>query len=541
MFDNLRARINEAKEIAAIREEHWTKSALRPLARKIMYTEVPIARGFPIYAGAKEFYIGKVKRFPGSEAEHSMAIGAPGTGKTIAINDHLDQIRAHGQPAIIFDPTGEFVEKFYREGRDIILSPFDERAVAWNLFGELQYAFDVTNIAEALVEVPKMGEKFWANNARILFSDLVRVLDRQGKRTNKDLYYWAAEAPLAPEIDVDGNPIPDSPPTALSTLLEGTHGGELMNPKSEKTAIGIRSQLSSTMLCWPFLKDSDNPFSLRQFIRDCDDPKSATYDRWVFLSSRGDAHALMKPLISLWLEIVCSGILSLSPNMDRRIHLVIDELPSLQQLPSLETLMAQGRKFGVAAYLAIQLFPQLAHTYGREKAEAMFGVSGTIICFRAGEPTSAKFMSEALGNMEMAEKQANRSVSLDESRDTISTQTQKQTRDAILSGEILSLEKGQGIIRMPNMPLIKFRIFPKNRESIAPGYMLRKDLSWKSLQEAAEKQAQAQASWRNTSPDDPEKVAATAAAHPRNPYLAKWQRPQPQQEQEASGGTEMDF
>ena len=479
MFANIKTYIEEKKREALLRDEHWTKAALRPIAKAIMYKQVPDPNSFPVRPGWKQFRIGKVNRPPHSETEHTFAVGAPGTGKSVCISDHLDQIRAYGQPAIVFDPTGEFVEWYYRDGQDIILSPFDSRAASWNLFGELKYAFDITNIAEALVEAPATGEKFWANNARILFSDLVRCLDQKGMKTNESLYFWANEVSLE----------------SLYNLLRGTHGGELVNPESAKTAIGIRSELGSTMLAWPFLGDSQNPFSLREFIRNCDDPSAPTYDRWVFLSSRGDAHSLMKPLISLWLEIVCSGILSLTPNAERRIHLVIDELPSLQKLPSLETLMAQGRKFGVCSFLAIQLFPQLVHTYGRDKAEAMFGVSGTIISFRTGEPTTAEFMSRVLGNYEIDEKQSNRSVSVEESRDSVSFLSQKRKSEAFLPGEILHLPKGAGIIKMPDMPLVMFRIVPKDRPVIAPGYVLRPDLSWEVLIDAADKLAHSKAAW----------------------------------------------
>jgi type IV secretory pathway TraG/TraD family ATPase VirD4 len=474
------------RDEAAEREESVIKTALRPISRRLMYYERKIHNQFPTRPGWAQFTLAGAKLPPHSETQHKFVCGMPGVGKSIALEEHLGQVDKNGQPAIIFDPSGEFTEKFYRDGRDIIMSPFDVRSADWNLFKELRLAFDITNIAEALIEAPVNGEKFWASNARILFSDLVKALDRAGLRTNADLYHYANEMPLGD----------------LFEFLKGTHGGTLMDPASEKTAIGIRAQLGSTMAAWPFLKDSGVPFSLREFIRQCDNPAAPEYGRRVFLTTRGDAHSLMKPLISLWMEIVCSGILSLPPRADRRIHIVIDELPSLQKLPSLETLMAQGRKFGASITLAIQLFSQLVHEYGRDKAEAIVGNSGTTVCFRAGEPTTAKFMSAALGNREVKEKKENRTMSTEEERDSISFASEKRSEEAFTSGEILHLKTGEAILKTPNMPLVKLNFRPQNRPKIAEGYVLRPELNWETVMETQRRATETIAELANTDASD---------------------------------------
>lgn len=458
------------------------KQKIGAFAEKAMFREEPIPDFFPPNVGWKKFEIAGAHIPPHSEAAHTFYMGAPGTGKSVGIFERLDQIREYRQPAIVYDKSGEFTEKYYREGIDILLSPFDVRSPAWSLFKELRLSFDVTNIAEALIEQPNNGEKFWSANARILFADLVRQLDAAGLQSNEDLNHYANKLELK----------------ELHEFMAGTHGGTLVDPRSEKTAIGIRAELGSCMAAWPFLKDSDDAFSLREFVTDCDAPDTDKSDRWVFITSRGDAHSLMKPLISLWLEIVCSGILSLTPRPDRRIHLVIDEIASLQKLPSLQNLMAEGRKYGVAVDIGLQLFSQLKNVYGNDLAEAMLGVSKSWVVLQTTEPSTAKLLSEGLGDREEKEKKENRTMSAADERDSVSLSTEKKVSKVVLPGEILSFPTLTGVLKVPDMPLLRIRLKPKSRKSIANGYELRPDIAWAHAKTASQKAEQVKEILRQT-------------------------------------------
>jgi hypothetical protein len=61
------------------------------------------------------------------EQSHAMLIGTTGMGKTVALSDMIEEARARGQRAVIFDLTGAFIEHFYDSSRDVILNPFDAR------------------------------------------------------------------------------------------------------------------------------------------------------------------------------------------------------------------------------------------------------------------------------------------------------------------------------------------------------------------------------------------------------------------------------
>jgi len=60
-----------------------------------------------------------------AEAKHIQIMGDTGVGKSTLLMKMLEQIEDRGESAIVYDPAGEFVQRFYREGRgDFVLNPF---------------------------------------------------------------------------------------------------------------------------------------------------------------------------------------------------------------------------------------------------------------------------------------------------------------------------------------------------------------------------------------------------------------------------------
>ena len=78
-----------------------------------------------------DFTLAGVPLFREAETDHVLVCGAPGSGKGVAIKELLDQIRARGDRAILYDPSGECVQAYYRHGKDVLLNPLDARSPAW--------------------------------------------------------------------------------------------------------------------------------------------------------------------------------------------------------------------------------------------------------------------------------------------------------------------------------------------------------------------------------------------------------------------------
>ena len=97
--------------------------------------------------------------------------------------------------------------------------------------------------------------------------------------------------------------------------------------------------LTANVGAMDLLPDEGPAFSVREWI----EREEAGF---LFLTSRGDQHASLRGLISTWLEIAVNALLSLPREDGRRIWVILDELPTLHQLPSLRPGLAESRQFG---------------------------------------------------------------------------------------------------------------------------------------------------------------------------------------------------
>src|SRR3546814_11515041 len=83
--------------------------------------------------------------------------------------------------------------------------------------------------------------------------------------------------------------------------------------------------------------------------------------------------------------------MSMTPDRNRRLYCVIDELPTLQRLPSLGDFLARARKDGGCGILGFQSYPKLEATYGIQDAAAITGYCYTWVGLRATDtPTNSE-------------------------------------------------------------------------------------------------------------------------------------------------------
>jgi hypothetical protein len=110
------------------------------------------------------------------ECGHFLLMGDTGTGKSVLIQQLLDQVLARGQSAIIYDPALEFVPRYYDESRgDLILNPLDLRTPYWSPAEEVLGPGDAITIAKSLFPDKEEVQKFFTESPRRIFapSDLL--------------------------------------------------------------------------------------------------------------------------------------------------------------------------------------------------------------------------------------------------------------------------------------------------------------------------------------------------------------------------------
>ncbi len=395
---------------------------------------------------ASDFKIAGVPLVRDTEVQHILLSGTTGTGKSICMQELMDQVRAKGQRAIVYDIDGAFIPLYYRPDKDVILNPLDERSPVWNIWQECEDAADFDTAAHSLMPLHLAGtDPFWIHSAHTIFSCAALKLQEAGFTQTHNLL----DPMFCEELG------------SLSALLLGTPAESLVSQKNEKTALGIKSTLSTHCKSLLYLRDdSKGPFfSIRRWI------EADEGDGWLFIASNAQKMDALKPLISVWLDIAAKSILSLTPSQSRHLWFFMDELPSLHRLPSFMNVLSRGRKYGACFVSAIQDVHQLHAIYGHNDAESLTALFNTKIFYRTQEPDSAAWMARVMGNLELIEKKEGFSYGAHEMRDGVSIHQERRREPVVRESEFLALEDLEAFLRLPGTwPISHLRFKLKKRK-----------------------------------------------------------------------------
>ena len=429
-----------------------------------------------------------------AETLHTIVSGTTGSGKTVLISDLVEQIRSHGERCVIYDKMGSYTETFFDRDRDILLNPLDKRSPRWSPFLEARTDRDFDTMAHALIPKQKdTADPFWITTARQLFSRGAAVLWKQGETRNRVLL----ELLLKTEL------------TELAKAMAGTETQSIVDPENPKTALSVRAMLTANIGTMDLLTDEGGAFSIREWIEH--DGEGS-----LFLTSRADQHASLRGLISTWLEIAVNSLLSLPRSDDRRIWVILDELPTLHQLPSLEPGLAQGRQYGGCFVLGVQVFSALRDIYGRDTATSISGLCGTRVVLAAPDKDTSEWSARSLGQVEV--ESLSEGVSYDTPHGGVSLSTRREERPLVLPSEVSRLQNLSGYIKLPGeLPVARIKLNYKSRDRVAERFVPKaaagsdavdeRDGTWGAAGEGAALAPQARTSDRPPKTDDP---AATA-------------------------------
>lgn len=362
-----------------------------------------------------------------SETQHTLIMGTTGAGKTQLMAPLLEEIRARGDRAIIYDKMRSFVPTFYDpDAGDVILNPLDERCPDWSPFQDAKTLIDYTQMAEALMPTPKgASDPFWIESARLVFAVTAFQLTKMGKRTNKDLIHMLLKSDMS----------------ELADFLNGSLASAAVSAENPKTTMSIRATMTSQL--WPFeplIRPGAHrkPFSIREWVSN--DEGSG----FLFLTSRSDQHAIMRPMISVWMDLAINAIMAQTRNSDRTVWVFLDELPSLNVLPSLEKGLAEGRQFGAAFVLGIQTLSQLESIYGKEIAKTVTGLARTKVILNLADPDTAKEAASYIGRSEIQRAQRGLGFGAATVRDGVNYTIQDKMEDLVMPEDLMRLENLKG-------------------------------------------------------------------------------------------------
>ena len=394
---------------------------------------------------ASDILLANVPLKKNSETQNISIIGTTGVGKTTAMIELMQQTRAKGQKAVVYDKKGCFVQQFYRPGKDIILNPLDARSPAWNIWADCKDGADFETMAQALIpEHQSNSDPFWTSAARTIFAAVCQQLKKRKMCTM---------AALLEPIFID----PESA-ESLSTLLKGTIAETLVSEKIDKTALSIKATLSTYCKSLMFLRGLDEKnepiFSIRDWMNNKDE------DSWLFFSVVDNLKMpMLRPLISVWLDVAARSLLTLPLNRDRRIWLYYDELGSAHKLPSLEMVLSEGREYGACNVISLLDKAQLVERYGVNCSSTILSLFNTNVLFRTNSEDTAKWMSGLLGKQEVIERRESVSMGANEIRDGVTLGDERRIEPIVLDAEFTSLADMHAYLRLPGpwpRALIKF-------------------------------------------------------------------------------------
>ena len=394
-----------------------------------------------------------------TETQHTIVSGTTGSGKTVLISDLVAQIRARGERCVIYDKMGSYTRAFFDPARDVLMNPLDARAPRWSPFLEARNPRDFDMMAAALIPQQKdTVDPFWVTAARQLFSNGAGVFWKRGVTENKVLVDHLLKTDL----------------TALAEAMEGTVAQSIVDPENPKTALSVRAMLTANLSALEFLPDTGEPFSIRDWIGQEDRARGG--GSFLFLTSRGDQHASLRGLISTWLEIAVNAMLTLAQDDGRRIWVILDELPTLHQVPSLQPGLAESRQFGGCFVLGVQVASALRDLYGRNGAETISGLCGTRVVLAAPDRDTAQWSADSLGRSEVEEVAEGYSYGANTIRDGVSLTPKRELRALALPSEIMRLENLEGYLKFPGpLPVASIKLKYVARPAAAARFVPRED------------------------------------------------------------------
>ncbi len=366
------------------------------------------------------------------ETKHFKFIGTTGTGKSTAIREVLRGALERGDRAIIADPDGGYLKHFYDEGRgDVILNPFEPRAVKWDLYGEIANDYDIDQLARSLIPDQEGSERSWRAYARTFFSAVVQQT-RDGGITDVGELYRVLVTARTKE---------------LKTLVEGTPAQPFLEDHNSRMFDSIRSVTSSAVGALHYIGEQDgSALSVRDWV--------GRGSGVLFIPYQAGQIAALRSTISAWMRLAIFETMNRDEG-DQRLWFVVDELDALGQIDGLKDALARLRKFGGRCVLGFQSIAQVSGTYGRAEAQTIVENCGNTLILRCSASErggTSSFASQLIGQREVVRTTESRSRQALRLLPTITRSEHFNIEPAVLDSEIEQLPDLKGFLKFASHP-----------------------------------------------------------------------------------------
>lgn len=413
-----------------------------------------------------DYSAGEVLLLKKAVATGMVLFGDSGSGKSTLLMGLADAFYASNSRGIFYDRSGDFVKKFYREGYDIILNPFDLRHTVWSIYREIKSDYDFETLAKSFVPSSDAGKQnsniaHWETEPRQFLADVMRNLFNAKDFEHKSIIEKIDCKDLA----------------TLEAFLEGTASQQSVAADNEKHARSILSSLGSKMNGLRFCHSESNVgFSIKEWVRDNSDKRN------IFINVNKNQYEVIKSLVSFWIDLAINEILSqekTEEEIERETWIFLDEAQSLEKIDSLKQGYEELRKFKGRIITSVTSLPAFETVYGETTARSIISTAGVKCIFTNSDPKAATYLSDLLTKQE--EKRYNENIYNNGGANL----NEQQLESALFTpSEIQSLKDFEVVVKQKGKPVLKTTLKRVDRKSIAVGNIEsknNKDLTYQHL------------------------------------------------------------
>lgn len=380
------------------------------------------------------------------EASHTMIMGDPRMGKSSIMRQFACQIRQWKQRAVVYDPHGEFLAQFWQEG-DHLLNPLDLRGSGWDLQAELPATLPPARLsawalamAKSLLPERRGDQAFFAENTQRVLAELLTH-----RPTAAQLASWFCDAKMLDRL-LSGS-------ASQSSVAKGA-------PEQREGVLAELNRVTDALKTLPEVRDTPRRWSAAEWAR--------TGTGWVFLTSDAIDRDRLRPLTSLWIELLILQRMA-SDRTDRApVWFLLNEVATLNRLQHFYSAMTEGRKYGNPIIFDVQGRSQIKALYG-DFAEVLLSSAAVQIFLGTKEEGAATWVANMIGKNEVQRVKKSRSSGKG-ARDS----EMLDIRDEYLvsPAQIMGLPKMKGYLTMENF-VVPIEVPYFDLPKVAPAFIER--------------------------------------------------------------------